>query len=276
MVNLEKCYGLNQSKCYRMGNTLWTYGCSWTNWEDLAKVDPNFKFWPTIVSDTLDYGLINRGKGGISINDTFIKLLGDLSSIKKDDVVIFEFTYPSRFNLNYLILNNPQVKWDSEIARHQTNGIVANFNTHSTEYFKKEKFYNDKDILLFLDFIHQFNDELLLKDYLTIINVFDYIESTIGATVKYWFLKIIDSSLTNIKKEKITNTVWNEKRILTFPNGSGNIDATNFIVEKKQRFIDNNDSRFKFLRRDHHPNQSGHNQIAKEIMDSLSGKKSII
>ena len=259
-----------------MGKTLWTYGCSWTDWDDLSEVYPNFKFWPTIVSNELDYNLINRGKGGDSINNTFIKLLGDLSLIKKDDVVIFEFTYPIRFNLNYLILDNPKIKWDSEIARDQNNGVVANFNTHAIDYFKKEKFYNDEQIMLFLNFIDKFNDELLLKEYFTIINIFDYIENTIGATVKYWFLKINHHSFTNIKKEKITNTVWNERRIITFPNGSRNIDATDFISKTKQRFKDNNDIQLKFVDGDAHPNQSGHNRIAKEIISSLTIKNSII
>jgi hypothetical protein len=276
MVNLEKCYGLNQLKCYNMGKTLWTYGCSWTDWDDLSKIDPDFKFWPTIVSNELNYNLVNRGKGGISVNNTFIKLLSDLSLIKKDDVVIFEFTYPSRYNLNYLILDNPQLKWNSEIARDLNNGIVTNFDIHVIDYFKKEKFYNDEQIMLFLNFIDKFNDELLLKDYLTIINVFDYIENTIGATIKYWFLKIHHNSYADTKKEKITNTVWNEKRILSFPNGSRNIDATDFITKTKQRFKDNNDIGLKFVDGDYHPNQNGHHLIAKEIIISLSGKKSII
>jgi hypothetical protein len=127
-----------------------------------------------------------------------------------------------------------------------------------------------------LSYINEFNDELLLKDYFTIINLFDYIENTIGATIKYWFLKINHTSFTNIKKEKITNTVWNEQRIITFPNGSKNIDATDFITEKNQRFKDNNDIHFKFVDGDAHPNQHGHNQIAKEIISSLNSKKSII
>jgi len=276
MVNLVKWYGLNQLKCCKMGKTLWTYGCSWTHWDDLSEIYPNFKFWPEIMAKTMDINIVNRGKGGESNNYSFIQLMNDLSKIKKDDIVIFEFTFPSRFNLNYLILNNPQVKWYSEIARDPNNGIVANFNTHTIDYFKKEKFYNDEQIMLFLNFINEFNDELLLKDYFTIINLFDYIENTIGATIKYWFLKINHTSFTNIKKEKITNTVWNEQRIITFPNGSKNIDATDFITEKNQRFKDNNDIHLKFVDGDTHPNQHGHNQIAKEIISSLNSKKSII
>lgn len=272
MVNLEKCYGLNQLKYYKMRKTLWTYGCSWTNWDDLLEKAPNFSFWPTIVSNVLDYNLVNRGKGGISINNAFIKLLGDLSLIKKNDVVIFQFTYSIRFNLNYLILNNPHINWDSEIARDHNNGIITNFDTHTINYFKKEKFYNDEQIMLFLNFIDEFDDELLLKEYFTIINLFDYIENTIGATVKYWFLKINQSSFTNEKKEKITNTVWNENRIVTFPNRTRNIDANDFINDIKQRFKDNNDIDLKFLNDDAHPNQTGHNQIATEIINSLKYK----
>ena len=259
-----------------MNETLWTYGCSWTNWGELLEKHKDFKFWPDIVANNFNYNLINRGEGGTSINQSFVKLLKDLPLIKKNDIIIFEFTYPNRYHLNYMIENNPLKSWDCNIACDYNKGVVGKFDRHNIDYFKSEKFYSEEKILNYLDFVTDFNDELLLNDFFTTINVFDYIENTIGAKVKYWFLKIFNNETTESKMEKLTYSVWNKDRIISFPNGDKNIDATDFITKMKLRFYEDNDINLKWLDNDYHPNQRGHYTIANNVISSLNNNKKII
>ena len=272
MGNLEKCYGLNQLKCYKMGRTLWVYGCSWTKWESLITECKDFKFWPDIIGENLKLNVINRACGGTSINYSFRKLIEDLPLIKSNDIVIFEFTYSNRFSLDYLVVNNPREKWDSNLAKDYGNGIVAKFDRHTIDYFRAEKFYSDDKIQSYLDFILNFDEELLLNDFFTINTIFNHIENVIGAKVKYWFLKIY-GNINNHKLEKLTDTVWDNEKIISFPQNSRYVEATGYIKNAKQRFCDNNDTKLKWLDHDHHPTQNGHQMLAKEIMKSINNEK---
>ena len=90
--------------------TLWAYGCSWT-YSDLHERFLKIRFWPDLVAGHLKMEFTNRGFGGESTSQAAIRLMNDLSKIKKGDIVIFQFTYPERLSLTYFDNNDKNRFW---------------------------------------------------------------------------------------------------------------------------------------------------------------------
>jgi len=92
--------------------TLWTFGCSFTaeyypvgesfmrsNYDDYkdwrgGDLPP---VWPTLLSNQIDYNLMNCGWGGISNYTIFSKFIQNHKKIKPDDLVIIGWTSLLRF-----------------------------------------------------------------------------------------------------------------------------------------------------------------------------------
>lgn len=219
---------------------IWAYGCSWTKQEQSEHF---IKFWPEIVANELNYSFKNNGLGGGSNFESRNRLISDLSKIKEGDIVIYQFTFPSRFYINYLDGFYYEFKWY--------------FNNDS---FKMSKYYNKKDYEIWLNFILNFETELLLNDFYNIAPLFDYIENK-GVIVKYWFI-------TEIPKEQ-QKKIFNYKRTVTV-NSILNIG---FFIGNNKFTLENDfkngiikDEKFK---NDKHPNQEGHNFFAKNIVYSI-------
>jgi hypothetical protein len=101
-----------------MSKTLWTFGCSFT--ESLKSMErrdketsPNNSFtqykkflggelppsWPDILSNKLNYNLENKGFGGSSNYSIFHTFIKNIDKIKKDDLIIFQWSSILRFRL---------------------------------------------------------------------------------------------------------------------------------------------------------------------------------
>jgi hypothetical protein len=230
---------------------LWAYGCSWTNYN---KSNNFITFWPEIVAKKLNIKIKNNGISGSSNFDSYNRLLKDLHLIKKDDIVIFQFTFPNRFSINY---------FDDTLLKEPST------------FFKKwcftqknlSKNYNKKDYELWLDFILNFNDELLLNDYYMLLAVFNHIKK-MGVNVKYYFLSIPNEKTFNrlLSKDLI---IFKNKEITS--NLVSYIE-NNFTLEKDYKNKILNDDYFKY---DKHPNQIGHNFFSENILNTINNKKII-
>ena len=244
--------------------TLWAYGCSWT-YSSIHDV-VGLKFWPDIVAKNLSINkVINRGVGGESIGSAAIKLMKDLPNIKKDDVVIFQFSYPERqhyfnFNINY-------------------------------DWASIEPKGGDEKLMTYLDFILLFRSELTIREFLNVSPIFDYIEDNIGAVVKYWFLNITppeSHTHKEITPEILEKIVWNEGRSVLFPPKekrrkkfknvfSRHIEAESMIAYDQLRICDNYHKRDNWnvykdspdVENDSHPDQRGQDVLAKCIVHSI-------
>jgi len=162
---------------------LWAYGCSWTNYNPQPTL--GIKLWPEIVSSYLNIQSINRGIPGQSISSARINLINDLSQIKKDDIVIFQFTYPDRIVFPYLYGEKRGGGWYYYDIMNDKEGK-----------FKEKKFET------YSDFILSFRHELLVNEFVNTLPIFDYIEERIGAKVKYWFVNVSLASKLLMKKQK--------------------------------------------------------------------------
>ena len=241
--------------------TLWAYGCSWTYSSIHDEV--GLKFWPDIVAKHLNINkVINRGGGAESIGLAATKLMKDLPNIKKDDVVIFQFSYPDRqcyINFNHAVTAH-------DIRNYEIKG-------------------GDIKLMAYLDFILLFRSELILREFLNVEPIFDYIEHNIGAVVKYWFLNITPPE--PLTRKEITagfleKTVWNEGRTVLFPPKekrrnkftsvfSRHIEAEAMISYDQLRFCDNGGifKIFSPVEGDSHPDQRGQEMLAKCILHSM-------
>jgi hypothetical protein len=89
-------------------NKLHTFGCSYTQDFNDNKIEAyidycNFRggtfplTWPEILSNKLNLSLKNYGKGGGGNNLIFQTLCNNINEIKKDDIVIIQWTYVHRY-----------------------------------------------------------------------------------------------------------------------------------------------------------------------------------
>ena len=91
-------------------STLYTFGCSFT--EDYKDIYTpyleykNFKggvypkVWSTLLSEKLNYELVNKGKGGSGNQDIFTSLCKLAHQFKKGDIIIVEWTFMERYRLS--------------------------------------------------------------------------------------------------------------------------------------------------------------------------------
>jgi len=91
-------------------STLFTFGCSYTqsyedNKSNSIKYGEYYKFkgnffpptWSEILSNKLNFNLKNYGNGGGGNNLIFQNLCNNINEIKKNDIVIIQWTYVHRY-----------------------------------------------------------------------------------------------------------------------------------------------------------------------------------
>jgi len=162
-------------------NTIWTFGCSFT-----AEYDPieglhhpyenTFdkykkyrggklpKTWPTILSEKLNYNIMNCAQGGSSNYRIFNQFTDVCDMIKKNDILIFGWTSMLRFRIanlnedifNEILPNNTNVNLDG-ISKNTLDEIVLN---------RSHKIWTSE-----------------IKDWIRLINTFS---NEIGAHVFHW------------------------------------------------------------------------------------------
>lgn len=263
-----------------MKKTLWAYGCSWTHSLEHEK-KYNLKFWPEHLANKIQYNFVNNGLGGNSIFKSTIDLIRQLDKIERGDVVVFQFSYPDRFSVPYVNATPVTDNWGPKDIFNIPD-VLIDFNYHEIDYFLNEKFYNKDKIQKYIDFILDYRIELLVFSFRNIIPIFDYIETKIGAKVKYWFINTIHGSIkdmTEKRKHNLFRTLFDSNKTILFPieDDSFNLDADKYILEIKQRYSETymnygaeNEQK---LMTDYHPNDVGQEIIANIIFDSLKNDK---
>jgi hypothetical protein len=82
----------------KMKKVLYTSGCSHTAGTEIAMEGRLDLTWPNILSDRLEYNLIDSSKIGASNDYIFKKTVEDISSLGiPPDLVVIQFTSPQRF-----------------------------------------------------------------------------------------------------------------------------------------------------------------------------------
>lgn len=248
--------------------TLWTYGCSWT-YSTIHDDRIKLRFWPDIVARNLNIDkVINRADGGMSIGEAATQLMKDMRHIRKDDIVIFQFSYPER--QCYLDFERDEL-WCGAEFRDQNMKVV--------EFNKKQ--------LTYLDFVLLFRQELTIREFLNVEPIFDYIESNIGALVRYWFLSIEPPEPNKLNVKLIEDTLWCDGRTVSFPperkervgyrnNFKHYIEAEPMITHGRLRICDNvKKTSWEVYKKienanvDGHPDQRGQDIIARNILHSI-------
>jgi hypothetical protein len=89
-------------------STLYTFGCSFTEGFDGYGVFDNYqryfdwlghkpKDWNKILAEKLEYNLINHGYSGKGNDYIFFEFCNNFNKIKKNDIVIYQWTFIERF-----------------------------------------------------------------------------------------------------------------------------------------------------------------------------------
>ena len=243
-------------------STLWSYGCSWT-YSDIHEKELGFIFWPELVSKELNLNSINRAYGGKGISFSTKKLLSDLKDIKKDDIVVFQFSYGDRLEIPHLNKND---HW---------NGLHITMN----KYINNKIDVVDDKLMIYMDYVLNYKSEILINEFEYLTLIFDFIEFNIGATVKYWFIEFSTGVYTkeiNYLYKKFYST-----RSVQFPNkiknNNLNLEADKLMEYEQIRVSNENYNRpeLEWLKTDSHPNQKGQERISEYILLSLL-KKTII
>ncbi len=236
-------------------STLWTYGCSWTySREHVEAFD--LKFWPEIVGEDLNIDVINHASGGTSIFDATQALMKDLSLFKRDDIIVFEFTYSGRYVIGYF--NEDR------------------YNKWHFGHKKLGKFYTEKSVETWANFVMEFNGEILMKEFLNILPIFDYIENVIGAKVKYWLLNM-PCRHDQRRENKIVEQLWNPNRSVLFESSHSTnrqLYLDDIIFSRELTYKDDyrkGITKHMQAKNDSHPNQKGQELIAKYVKESING-----
>lgn len=143
-----------------MKNNLWIFGDSFSNFFTLTQPEyVNFKnryvkCYGELISEKLDLNLELKSSGGYSNESIFFSIINDLENIKKDDVVIINWTETSRFRL----LNN--------------NNHFMDFNIHGVNNYEEQFINNISKKTLEEIIIHRTekNYGRDLNDYIKIID----------------------------------------------------------------------------------------------------------
>ena len=155
-------------------NKLHTFGCSYTQDFNDNKIETyidyrNFRggtfplTWPEILSNKLNLGLKNHGRGGGGNNLIFQTLCNNINEIKKDDVVIIQWTYIHR----YMWVDIKRDSW-THIGAGPLNG-----DTSISETSHEEVIFNRTHPL----YVNQIYEWMKLIDVLS---------KSIGFEVYYW------------------------------------------------------------------------------------------
>lgn len=125
-----------------MKKVLYTNGCSHTHGTNIAMNNRLDLTWPNLLSNYLNYNLINDSQTGVS-NDYIFRTTIEyiLSTPVPPEKVVIQFTNPERFEINNHQLN-PRAVEDVEIYPKQLSDFYKQFIPFYKTYFNLDKSQN--------------------------------------------------------------------------------------------------------------------------------------
>lgn len=127
-----------------MNNTLHIFGCSFSEILNEGGYKPYYEYrnknfpktWSEILSEKLEMNLINYAKGGSCNEIIFQKFCNAIESIKENDIVIFQWSYPERFSwvdVSGKLISAAWSGWDGTLDEETAQKIAT---TRSSEIYK--------------------------------------------------------------------------------------------------------------------------------------------
>jgi hypothetical protein len=179
-------------------NRLYTFGCSHSTWYSLTSDVPKTESWGEVLANKLEieHWDIARPNSGIDeIFNSFVELVIN-KEITKDDIVIFNASYPGRLRLPFLKINSEDGRDDVESDGF---GILRTPDFHNSEFYEKMKSYGIK-----IDADKQFLRWVNLQEF--VYSVLEYI----GCTYYSWQLEDVGFLHTWYRKLIL------EKKVITY------------------------------------------------------------
>lgn len=243
-----------------------TTGCSWTADDHVGYIKNNIRTWPHIISDFMNWDLINVAKSGQSNNFICDKAIDAIVENEDREIIVFSYwTQPNRlsvFDTTFLVFNS-----EPHLASHTDNFVKMRYElkNHFVDLFNIVDENDQEEIVMNVinqslrsvylldDFCKKRNIKILHNTALPIINGAHWVLD------KEKKLKAEDARKNDHYTSAAIQSSYYEK-----------IEA----IENKvvNSFFDNNESGFHkianyLIRGDKHPNQKGHQLIAFEFMN---------
>lgn len=142
------------------------------------------KHYPEIIAENFDFNLVNLAVPSTSNDQIFHSYVENINKIKPNDILIFGWTYVSRYNLanrnneieNINIDRVGETTIDDFLTNHSINEILLNRGSHTVfykwviNYIKSINKTFGKNIVLHFDFFpHGVMDEYV-KEYLNLLS----------------------------------------------------------------------------------------------------------
>ena len=142
------------------------------------------KHYPEILSENLDCDLVNLAIPSTSNDQIFHSYVENIDRIKPNDILIFGWTYVSRYNLsnrdneleNININREGQNRIDEFISNQSINEVLLNRGSHTIfykwviNYIKSINKTFEKNIVLHFDFFPHGNMDEYVSEYLNLLN----------------------------------------------------------------------------------------------------------
>lgn len=193
-------------------STLYTFGCSYT--EDYSDNHPNYKLykefcggqfpktWPTLLSEKLNFELENHGMSAAGNQLIFTNFCKICDKIKKDDIVIIEWSFIERYRLS-----------DKDGRDWLRFGPGKSFNEDIISQGCHEQILLNRTLRPHYDEIYDFE------------KIIDRLSEVVGFEVYYW--TIVNELIYNLPRE-----ILNQKKYLLNNHIKDQFDNTFSVVLK--------------------------------------------
>ena len=141
------------------------------------------KHYPEIIAENLDYNLINLAVPSTSNDQIFHSYVENIDKIKSNDILIFGWTYVSRYNLSNrdnelenININREGNTIDDFVSNQSINEILLNRGSHTIfykwviNYIKSINKTFKNNIVLHFDFFPHGNMDNYVIEYLNLLN----------------------------------------------------------------------------------------------------------
>lgn len=184
------CFGDSYTEGYKNDMNFWPYDAYR---KSLGIDDPKDMppVWSELLGEKLGIESFNYAKGGASNHETILRFSEHSSKLKKDDIVIVNWTYIQRC----LWVLAPQVETD-------TRNSITSVSPHQGQHYDPDKIYQGAYDLIAVNRMH-FAWTYEVLGYQQLI---DSLASSVGFKVYYWFtddyLYNNFSSIENMNQDK--------------------------------------------------------------------------
>lgn len=165
------CFGDSYTEGYKNDMLFWPYDAYR---KSLGVDDPKDMppIWSEILGEKLGIESFNYAKGGASNHETLLRFCEQSHKLKKDDIVIINWTYVQRC----LWVINPE--GDGDIQNH-----ITSVSPHQGQHYDRDGLYKDSYDVIAVNRIHfAWTYEVLRYQQLI-----DSLASSVGFKVYYWF-----------------------------------------------------------------------------------------